>query len=130
MNTTIDAATAVLTAVADRFGIRFAEVATGGGCMALEARLESGHWIVATDEGLCSFRERIRFEADVDGFDPRYGEDRRALGWFVGIYEHNVEADTWMGSPDSLVNVCDYDAYAEDLPRLVGEALRALADTA
>jgi hypothetical protein len=128
MNTTIDAATAVLTAVADRFGIRFAEVGTGGGCMALEARLESGHWIVATDEGLCSFRERIRFEADVDGFDPRYGEDRRALGWFIGIY---LDVDgSWLGSNDSLIEVCDFDAYAEDLPRLVGEALRALADTA
>ena len=127
MNTTTEPST-VLTAVADRFGIRFAEVATGGGCMALEARLESGHWIVATDEGLCSFRERIRFEADDDGYDPRYGEDRRALGWFVGIYL-DVD-DRWLGSNDSLIEVCDYDAYAEDLPRLVGEALRALADTA
>jgi len=128
MNTTIDPATAVLTAVADRFGIRFSEVATGGGCMALEARLETGHWIVATDEGLCSFRERIRFEAGIDGFDPRYGEDRRALGWFVGVY---LDVDgTWMGGHDSLVDVCDYDAYAVDLPVLVGKALRALADTA
>ena len=127
MNTTIEPST-VLTAVREQFGIRFAEVATGGGCMALEARLESGHWIVATDEGLCSFRERIRFEADANGFDPRYGEDRRALGWFVGVY---LDVDgTWMGSHDSLIEVCDYDAYATDLPRLVGEALKALADTA
>ena len=88
--------------------------------MALQARLESGHWLVATDEGLCSLRERLTFESrtDADG-------ERRPLGWFVGIYPHDDETG-WFGS-DSIVDVCDYDAYAADLPTMVGKALAALA---
>lgn len=131
-----DLAAKILSSVADRFGIQFSETNTGGGCMALEARLESGHWIVATDEGLCSFVARIGYEAaeesDDDDYDPRYGADRRALGWSLGIYENHDDdgTDTWMngGSDnDAIVDVVDYDAYGEALPDMVGRALAALA---
>ena len=116
----------ILDAVRDEFGIRFAETHTGGGCCALEARLESGHWIVATDEGLCGFRERLEHEGFEDNYNTHAGEDHRALGWFVGIYPD--EDGSWMGQDDSIVNVCDYDAYAADLPRFVGAALKELID--
>ena len=118
----------ILETVRDTYGISFTETHTGGGCCALEARLETGHWIVATDEGLCGFRERLEFESAGDGFEPRYGEDRRALGWFVGIYEHNDDSEDWMGGDGTVVDVCDYDAYAADLPRMVGVALRELVE--
>jgi len=113
----------ILDTVRDTYGIAFTETHTGGGCCALEARLETGHWIVATDEGLCGFRERLEFESFEDNYNSHAGEDHRALGWFVGIYEHNEESGDWMGQDDSLVNVCDYDAYAADLPRMVGLVL-------
>jgi hypothetical protein len=110
----------ILDTVRDTYGISFTETHTGGGCCAIEARLETGHWIVATDEGLCGFRERLDFESA--------GEDHRALGWFVGIYEHNEDSGDWMGQGDSVVDACDYDAYAADLPRMVGAALSKLVD--
>ena len=117
----------ILDAVRDEFGIRFTETMTGGGCCALEARLESGHWIVATDEGLCGFRERLEFESFDDNYNTHAGEDPRALGWFVGIYEHNPESGDWMSGDGSIVDACDYDAYGADLPRVVGAALRELS---
>jgi hypothetical protein len=127
-------ATAILAAVRDRFGISFTETQTGGGCMALEARLESGHWLVAVDEGLCAFVSRIGYEStdesSDDDYDPRYGADRRALGWSLGIYPENDE--TWMngGSDnDTVVDVVDYDAYAADLPDMVQRALNALVSS-
>ena len=109
---------AILRAVRDRFGISLTEVGTGGGCMALHARLESGHWIVATDEGLCGFAERCAFEAD-----PDYA----GLGWSVGVYDDHGE-DMWFWAEDSLVNVVDYDVYAADLPDMVGRALALLVE--
>lgn len=114
----------ILAEVRQRFGVAFSEVMTGGGCMALEARLESGHWLVATDEGLCSLSERIGFESGGDGYDPRYGSDRAALGWFVGVYP---DEDGWMGGAESVVEVVDYDAYAAALPDMVEQALAKLA---
>ena len=122
---------AILAAVRDRFGISLTEVGTGGGCMALESRLESGHWIVATDEGLCGFRERVVFESsdgtDDDDYQPRYSHDG-ALGWMIGIYPNCEDdgIDWWGGGQDSIVEVTDYDAVAADLPDMVGRALAAL----
>jgi hypothetical protein len=113
----------ILKAVEDRFGIRFTETGTGGGCMALQARLESGHWIVATDDALCSLRERLPFESVTDCDD-----ETRPLGWSVGIYPHGDDETGWFGT-DSLVDVCDYDAYGPDLPEIVGRALAELART-
>jgi hypothetical protein len=119
----------ILDTVRDTYGISFNETHTGGGCMALEARIETGHWIVASDEGLCGFRERIEFESFGDNYNAHAGDDHRAMGWFVGVYEHNEESGDWMGQDDSLVNVCDYDAYAADLPRMVGLALARFVET-
>ena len=110
----------VLGEVKRRFGIGFSETYTGGGCCALEARLESGHWIVATDEGLCSFRERLTFEADADA-----DGGRRALGWAIGIYEH----EEWMDGDEAVLFVTDFDAFADALPDLVGRALAELAES-
>lgn len=104
-----------------RFGISFSETMTGGGCCALEARLESGHWIVATDEGLCGFRERQQFEAD---------PDHPNMGWMVGIYEDQGGDEGWFGADDSIVNVSDLDARADKLPDMIGLALRELAGVA
>jgi hypothetical protein len=104
--------------------------------MALEARLESGHWIVATDDGLCSLRNRLTYESTDesgdDDYDPRYGADRQALGWSIGIYPNHDDdgIDTWMngGSDnDAIVDVVDYDAFGDALPDMVGRALTALA---
>lgn len=111
MNAGID----VLSSVRERFGIRFYEVETGGGCCALEARLESGHWIVATDEGLMGFRDRVRWERE-EG-DP--------LGWSIGIYPHNGDDSDWFGV-DPIVDVIHLDAFASDLPAAVADALEQL----
>ncbi len=111
----------VLQAVQQRFGIAFTEVGTGGGCMALEARLESGHWIVATDENLMGFQSRVEREngTDIDG------DRNAAMGWMVGIYPNNTEHgdDWWGGGDDAIVDVTDYDAYADELPDVVARAL-------
>ena len=107
----------ILTAVRDEFGISFSETMTGGGCMALEARLESGHWIVATDEGLNGFRERIELE-DLH---------QSPMGWMVGIYENNTDhGEDWWGGSEAILDVSFYEAYAPKLPAVVGEALSLL----
>ncbi len=120
-----DRAAEILATVRDRFGIAFNETMTGGGCMALEARLESGHWIVATDEGLMGFTRRIAYEnqTDFDDFD----DGGPCAGWSIGIYPNSNEygAD-WWGGTDSIVDIVDYGAYAADLPDMVQRALDAL----
>jgi hypothetical protein len=128
-NHTTDTAAAILADVRAQFGINFTETHTGGGCMALEARLESGHWIVATDEGLCEFRERITAESYPDNYNGHAGDDHNAAGWSIGVYPNDPAEDTWMSGDDAVVNVVDYDAYAGDLPAMVGRALAELAAT-
>lgn len=103
-----------------RFGISFSEAMTGGGCRALEARLESGHWLVATDEALCGFRERCEFEAD---------PDHPNMGWSIGIYPDMGGDEGWFGA-ESIVDVSDSDARAEKLPDMIELALAALAGVA
>jgi hypothetical protein len=110
----------VLTAVSDRFGIQLSETMTGGGCMALHARLETGHWIVAVDDMLMSLASRIDYETDsADDYDDG---GRRPAGWSVGIYPDMGADSEWSGA-DSVVDVVDYDLFAEDLPEVIGRAL-------
>ena len=120
---------AILSAVRSQFGIDFAEVHTGGGCMALEARLESGHWIVATDEGLSGFRERVEAELYPDSYNAHYGNDHNTAGWSIGIYPDMGDDEAWFGA-DSIVDVVDLDVQAEKLPDMVGKALQELAGVA
>lgn len=103
-----------------RFGISFTEEWTGGGCCALQARLESGHWLVATDEALCGFRERQKLEAD-----PEHPN----MGWSLGVYPDMGGDEQWFGA-ESIVDVCDYNARAEQLPDMVAWALKELAGVA
>jgi len=111
---------AVLSEVRERFGIAFTETHTGGGCMGLEARLESGHWIVAVDEGLMGFRERIAYELN----------ENCASGWSVGIYPNSRDhGEDWWGGEDSIVDVVDYDAHADGLATVVGRALSQIGAT-
>lgn len=104
-----------------RFGISFSETMTGGGCCALEARLESGHWLVATDEALCGFRERQEFEEN---------PDHPNMGWSIGIYEDQGGDEGWFGAESTVVDVHDVDARAEALPDMVELALAELAGVA
>lgn len=120
----------ILAAVQSRFGISFTETHTGGGCMALEARLESGHWIVATDENLTGFRERIEAESYSDSYNAHYGDDHSAAGWSIGIYPNDPDEDTWMSGEVSVVDVVDLDGRAENLPDMVEKALAELAGVA
>ena len=120
----------ILSAVKSRFGIDFTETHTGGGCMALEARLESGHWIVATDENLTGFRERIEAESYSDSYNAHYGDDHNAAGWSIGIYPNDPDENTWMSGDGSVVDVTDLDGRAENLPDLVESALAELAGVA
>jgi hypothetical protein len=120
----------ILAAVQSRFGISFTETHTGGGCMALEARLESGHWIVATDENLTGFRERIEAESYSDSYNAHYGDDHSAAGWSIGIYPNDPDEDTWMSGEVSVVDVVDLDGRAEHLPDIVEKALAELAGVA
>ena len=120
----------ILAAVRSRFGIDFTETHTGGGCMALEARLESGHWIVATDENLSGFRERIEAESHPDSYNAHDGEDHNAAGWSIGIYPNDPDEDTWMSGDDSIVDVSDPDGRADQLPDVIEAALRELAGVA
>ena len=120
----------ILSAVKSRFGIDFTETHTGGGCMALEARLESGHWIVATDENLTGFRERIEAESYSDSYNAHYGDDHNAAGWSIGIYPNDPDENTWMSGDGSVVDVTDLDGRAENLPDMVESALAELAGVA
>lgn len=111
-----------------RFGISFSEVHTGGGCFALEARLESGHWIVATDEGLGGFSARVSAESrdSDDDYQPRYST-AGGHGWSIGIYENQTDhGDDWWGGEESIVDVVDMNARAEKLPDMVEAALLKL----
>ena len=121
-------ASAILADVRSQFGITFTETCTGGGCMALEARLESGHWIVATDENLMPFEERVEFEAQER---ERWEEEQEfsaiTMGWAVYIYPHDEEDNTWMQSSDEALGVWDQDSSAECLPGMVYKALKMLA---
>jgi hypothetical protein len=123
-------AATILDAVRSRFGISFTETHTGGGCMALEARLESGHWIVATDENLTGFRERIEAESYSDSYNAHYGDDHNAAGWSIGIYPNDPDENTWMSGDDSIVDVVDLDGRADQLPGMVEKALAELAGVA
>ena len=98
--------------------------------MALEARLESGHWIVATDENLSGFRERIEAESCSDSYNAHFGDDHNAAGWSIGIYPNDPDENTWMSGDDSIVDVVDLDARAEQLPDVIEVALRELAGVA
>lgn len=98
------------------YGIRFNEVDTGGGCCALEARLESGHWIIATDDGLCSIKERYEWEL----------ARQCPAGWSVGIYAH-VDGADWYHGEQAVVYLDEPDAVAEHLPEIVEQALERLA---
>lgn len=115
----------ILNEVKDRFGISLSEVNTGGGCMALHARLETGHWIVATDVNLSGFADRVDAEAYEDNYNSFYGDDPRALGWSVGIYPDMGGDEQWFGA-DSIVDVVNLDLYAENLPAILAEALDQL----
>lgn len=123
-------ATEILSAVQSRFGINFTETHTGGGCMALEARLESGHWIVATDENLTGFRERIEAECCPDSYNAHYGDDHNAAGWSIGIYPNDPDENTWMSGDGSIVDAVDLNGRAESLPDMVEVALAELAGVA
>ena len=116
----------VLDSVRQEFGITFSEIMTGGGCMALESRLESGHWIVATDDNLCALSERIESESYADSYNSHDGENFNASGWFVGIYA-NTGQDSWMdgSGSDAIYYAHDSDAYAIDLVSVIR---RVLAD--
>ena len=120
----------ILSAVQSQFGIGFTEAHTGGGCMALEARLESGHWIVATDENLTGFRERIEAESYSDSYNANYGDDHNAAGWSIGIYPNDPDENTWMSGDGSIVDVVDLDGRAEQLPHMVEKALAELTGVA
>ena len=82
----------ILQKIKDAYGIALDEIHTGGGCYALEGRLETGHWIVATDLDCHSFRSRLGFEWD----GP-------AMGWCVGIYED----DNGWWSEEAVLQVTD-----------------------
>lgn len=110
----------ILDEVKRRFGISFSETMTGGGCCALEARLESGHWLVATDDALCGFRERQEYEAD---------PDHPNMGWSIGIYPDMGGEEGWFGA-DSILDVIDIDARADKLPDMIELTLRELTSVA
>lgn len=113
----------VLSDALQRYGMRFTEIGTGGGCMALQTRLESGHWLVATDEGLMSLADRISHEGDLDADD-----ESRPCGWSIGIYaDGGIDSDgyplEWSGQ-ESISDLSDWDAYAADLADVIGKALK------
>ena len=97
--------------------------------MALEARLESGHWIVATDEGLLPFEDRVAYEAEERALWADEPESARAMGWAVFIYEHDEEDDTWMQPADEAFGVWDETASADMLPDMVSKALQKFVST-
>lgn len=106
----------VLADVKASTGLDFRATSTGGGHIAWEARLESGHWIVATNEAFDNMRFQIQWEAD----------NEAPLGWAVGIYEHEEGSD-WMGGQEPILFHIDLDAYAQDMAQVVGAALRTFA---
>lgn len=108
----------ILDAVANEYGIRFEETNTGGGCIAYEYRLPSGDWIVATNEILGDLKEQVEWESENDS----------SLGMVVMVYPNSTELgeDWWGGGQEPKVEAFDEDGRADDLPRLVGEALAKL----
>jgi len=127
MSTTVQQ---VLDSVRAEFGITLTETMTGGGCMALESRLESGHWIVATDDNLSSLSHRIESESYADSYNSHDGENFNACGWFVGIYA-NTDEDSWMdgSGSDAIYSAHDADAYAIDLVSVVRRVLAEMVSS-
>ena len=112
----------VLDAVDAELGIRFEEINTGGGSMALQARLETGHWVVAVDSDLCELDLRIRFESVLDADD-----ETTPMGWSIGFYEDGGldsqgYALGWSGQ-DSIAEYCEDGAYAHDLANVLQRAI-------
>jgi len=96
-------------------GILLHEVHTGGGCYALEGRLESGHWIVATDPDCHSLRSRLGLEW--------FG---KPMGWCVGIY--NDHEDGWANSEENIVQAFCESSEGWQLSEVMHIALRNFLD--
>ena len=94
----------ILQKIKDAYGIVLTEIHTGGGCYALEGRLETGHWIVATDLDCHLFSSRLGFEWD----GP-------AMGWCVGIYD---DVDGYWGE-EAVLQVTDHNAAGWQLPKVI-----------
>ena len=88
---------------------------TGGGCIAYEARLESGHWLVVTNSGLDTFERQLYVEL-LTG---------KPQGLSVGIYPRGE--DWSCREPDEFID--DPTAFVGDLHRVATAALRSLAGT-
>ena len=99
-------------------GVLLHEIHTGGGCYALEGRLETCHWIVATDLDCNSLRSRLGFE----WFGP-------PMGWCIGIYRDGEEysSDGWWLGEEAVLQVVDHSAEGWQLHQVMEVALRQLA---
>lgn len=113
-----------LAEVKARFGISLREVGTGGGCIAYEARLESGHWIVVTNEALGSLEEQEGWEADNAEY---YGPDSTGMGVYVGFYNHLSDELDWSGA-DCIHMHIEYDCAVDAIPFAVDQALAEFAN--
>ncbi|WP_396910288.1 hypothetical protein [Mycolicibacterium sp.] len=70
----------LLASVRGDIGIELEVVNTGGGNEVMQARLETGHWLVVSeaDDFLSNIEDRLA--ADSDSYP---------LGWFAGIYAND-----------------------------------------
>ena len=96
--------------------------------MALQARLETGHWLVATDGELCELDLRIRLESVLNADD-----ETTPMGWSIGFYEDGGldsqgYALGWSGQ-DSISDYYEDDAYARDFPDVLQRAIAAYVAT-
>ena len=111
---------AILAEVTRQTGITFAPFNSGGGCMILEGRLESGLWIWITDvdPGLTCLHTRRAYEAA--GVH---------LGWMITIHPTDPE-EPGGATPDggtTVASVTHHSAPATQPPALIILALQAAA---
>lgn len=115
----------VLRAVREQFGIVLSDVDTSGGCYNLIGRLETGHWVVATDhEFLMSLRERERYEQ----------EEGYGIGWHVSVHlnerPEGIDQPCRYGYGGAVCYIADYEATTAELPTVIGRTLEQFVSVA
>lgn len=97
----------------ERFGFGVDYISTGGNCMVLCGRLDSGHFIVISEADDFAMDYEARIAAEDQG---------EAWGWYVGIYEPDPdESGAWAELP--VADALDKEAKFADLERVIRTAL-------
>lgn len=128
----------IIDDVRAKHGIDLEMVNTGGGCYVLQGRLEDGSWLRAADHEDFCHPELANRHAEEErdgqpgGWDVSFHSNEHDPGgtWKdprTGEVHEYGPSDTWAsGDVDPIHWHSDPNARVEDLPRVIGDALRSM----